>query len=168
MGDKAENIKAMQEFSREASATLARAYPSLIILGAFITALINYYVTRFFWGRIYNLDLFHPARFSEWVVPEQTIWVFIGSCVLSIFPSNVLGFIGINFFLITLVAYFLQGLAILIYFLESRNVPVLFWFLIFFVIVLQPLLIGIGIGLGIFDIWMDLRKVKVARDGDLS
>jgi uncharacterized protein YybS (DUF2232 family) len=58
------------------------------------------------------------------------------------------------------VVYFLQGLAILIHFLESRNVPVFFWTLIFFVIVLQPLLIGVAVGLGIFDIWIDLRKIR--------
>jgi uncharacterized protein YybS (DUF2232 family) len=59
-------------------------------------------------------------------------------------------------------------LAILIYFLESRNVPVFFWVLIFFVIVFQPLLIGAGIGLGVFDTWMDLRKIRTNREQGLE
>jgi hypothetical protein len=36
-----------------------------------------------------------------------------------------------------------------------------FWVLIFFVIIIQPLLVGASIGLGVFDAWMDLRKVRV-------
>ena len=31
----------------------------------------------------------------------------------------------------------------------------------FFVILLQPLLVGVSIGLGVFDTWMDLRKIRV-------
>ena len=117
------------------------------------------------WGRINGLDLFHhPARFSGWVIPDQAVWVFIGSGILSFLADNILGAIAMNFFFITLIVYFLQGLAILIYFLVSRNVPFFFWVLIFFVIVFQPLLIGAGIALGIFDTWMDLRKIRANRE----
>ncbi len=122
--------------------------------------MVNYYATRFLWERIYGPELFHPARFSEWVVPDQTVWVFIASGALYFLAGDVLSIIGMNLFFLVLVVYFFQGLAILIYFLESRNVPVFFWILIFFVIVFQPLLIGAGMGLGIFDSWMDLRKLR--------
>jgi uncharacterized protein YybS (DUF2232 family) len=105
--------------------------------------------------------MFHEARFSDWVIPDQVIWVLIGSSAVFLLADNVLGSIGINLLLMTLVAYFIQGVAITIYFLESRNVPVFFWVLIFFVILLQPLLVGVSIGLGVFDTWMDLRKIRV-------
>ena len=162
------DLKEMQEFADRASGTLAQSYPSLIIIGTFITTVISYYMTRFLWGRIYSLDLFHPARFSGWAVPDQTIWVFIGSGALIFLADHILGTIAMNLFFIALIVYFLQGLAILIYFLESRNVPVFFWVLIFFVIVFQPLLIGAGIGLGIFDTWMDLRKIRTNREQGLE
>ena len=130
--------------------------------------MINYYTIRFLWGYLYSVELFHSARFSEWVLPDQTIWVFIGSGALIFLADNILGPIAMSLFFIALIVYFLQGLAILIYFLESRNVPVFFWFLIFFVIVFQPLLIGAGIGLGLFDTWMDTRKVRVNRKQNLE
>ena len=82
-----------------------------------------------------------------------------GVATLSV-TDNILGTIGLNLFLMALVVYFFQGLSIIIFFLESRNVPVFFWVLIFFVIIFQPLLIGASIGLGIFDIWLDMRKVR--------
>jgi uncharacterized protein YybS (DUF2232 family) len=117
-------------------------------------------MVRLLWSRIYGPGLFHPARFSGWVAPEQAIWVLIGSGGLLFFAEGILGVLGLNLLSLVLVIYFLQGLAILIHFLDSRNVPVFFWILIFFVIVLQPLLIGVAVGLGIFDAWIDLRKIR--------
>ena len=164
MGDKPENLKAMQEFADKTSDALAQSYPSFIIIGTFITAVINYYAARFLWGRIYGSDLFHPARFSGWSVPDQTVWVFIGSGALLFSADGILGAVGMNLFFLVSVVYFFQGLSILIYFLESRNVPVFFWILIFFVIAFQPLLVGAAIGLGVFDIWMDMRKIRKTQD----
>jgi len=164
MGDKSEEIKVLQDFAGKASGSLAQAYPSFIALGTLITALVNYYATRFLWRRIDSYDMFHHARFSGWVVPDQVIWILISSSAVFLLADNVLGAIGINLLLMALVAYFFQGLAITIYFLESRNVPVFFWVLIFFVILLQPLLVGASIGLGIFDTWMDLRKVRAIKE----
>ena len=161
IGDKSEELKVVQDFAGKASGLLAQAYPSFIVLGAFVTALINYYATRFLWRRIYGYGMFHEARFSGWVIPDQVIWVLIGSSAVFLLADNALGSIGINLLLMTLVAYFIQGIAITIYFLESRNVPVFFWILMFFVILLQPLLVGVSIGLGVFDTWMDLRKIRV-------
>jgi len=164
MGDKPEELKVLQDFAGKASGSLVQAYPSFIALGTFITALINYYATRFLWRRIDTYEMFHHARFSGWIVPDQVIWVLIGSSSVFLLADNALGAIGINLLLMTLIAYFFQGLAVAIYFLESRNVPVFFWVLIFFVILLQPLLVGASIGLGVFDTWMDLRKVRVIRE----
>ena len=161
MGDKSEELKVLQDFSGKASDSLVQAYPSFIALGTFITALINFYSTRFLWRRVGSEDIFCHARFSGWTVPDQVIWVLIGSSTVFLLTNNILGTIGLNFLLITLVAYFFQGLAITIFFLESRSVPVFFWVLIFFVILNQPLLVGASIGLGVFDSWMDLRKVRV-------
>jgi uncharacterized protein YybS (DUF2232 family) len=168
MGDKSEEIKLFQDFAVKASDSLVQAYPSFIALGAFITALINYYATRFLWRRIDNYDMFHPARFSGWVVPDNVVWILIGSSTAFFLADNTLGFIGINLLVISLIAYFFQGLAIIIFFLESRNVPVFFWIIIFFVIILQPLLVGASIGLGVFDSWMDLRKVRVIEKQKLE
>jgi len=161
IGDKSEELKVVQDFADKTSGSLAQAYPSFIVLGTFVTALINYYATRFLWGRIYGYDIFHEARYSGWVIPDQVIWILIGSSAVFLLADNALGSIGINLLLMTLVAYFIQGMAITIYFLESRNVPVFFWILMFFVILLQPLLVGVSIGLGVFDTWMDLRKIRV-------
>lgn len=161
---KAADLKAMEEFAGQVSGVMARSYPAFITMGTLITAVINYYLVRFLWGRINGPGLFHPGRFSQWTVPDPMVWAFIGSGGLCFFSEGILGTLGLNLFLLVLVVYFFQGLSILMHFLESRNVPVFFWVLIFLVIVIQPLLIGAAIGLGIFDSWLDFRKIRNKPD----
>ena len=108
IGDKSEELKVVQDFADKASGSLAQAYPSFIVLGTFVTALINYYATRFLWRRIYDYDMFHEARFSGWVIPDQVIWILIGSSAVFLLADNALGSIGINLLLMTLVAYFFK------------------------------------------------------------
>lgn len=71
---------------------------------------------------------------------------------------------GLNVFLVVFVIYFTQGLSIVVYFLKARNVQVFFWFVLFILIFVQPLLIGLVAGLGVFDIWADFRKLRKASD----
>jgi len=51
-----------------------------------------------------------------------------------------------------------------VHFLKARNVQVFFWFVLFILIFVQPLLIGLVAGLGVFDIWADFRKLRKAAD----
>ena len=71
---------------------------------------------------------------------------------------------GLNIFLVMLVIYFAQGLSIVVHFLKARNVQVVFWFVLFILIFVQPLLIGLVAGLGVFDIWADFRKLRSVED----
>jgi len=73
----------------------------------------------------------------------------------------------LNLFVITAVIYGLQGMAVAVYFLDKKSVPVFLWVIVFILIFSQPLLIGLLLGLGLFDTWLDFRKLKVkpAVDG---
>ena len=71
---------------------------------------------------------------------------------------------GLNMFLAMLCIYIAQGLSIIVYFLKVRKVPTFFWFVLFILIFVQPLLIGLVAGLGVFDIWADFRKLRTVED----
>ena len=71
---------------------------------------------------------------------------------------------GLNVFLVMLCIYFAQGLSIIVHFLKVRKVPTFFWFVLFILIFVQPLLIGLVAGLGVFDIWADFRKLRTVED----
>ena len=65
-----------------------------------------------------------------------------------------------NVFLGMLTIYFFQGLAVTIHILRSKNIPVFVWWLMFLMVLLQPLLVGVVMGVGVFDLWGDFRKLK--------
>ncbi|NIQ02818.1 MAG: DUF2232 domain-containing protein, partial [Nitrospinaceae bacterium] len=65
-----------------------------------------------------------------------------------------------NVFIVMLVIYFFQGMAVSIHLLEAKRIPKPIWVVVFFLVFLQPVLLGIVIGLGVFDIWADFRKLR--------
>jgi uncharacterized protein YybS (DUF2232 family) len=59
-----------------------------------------------------------------------------------------------------MVIYFAQGMSIAIHFLKTRKVPIFLWLIFFILIFAQPILIGLIAGIGVFDIWVDFRKIR--------
>jgi len=160
MGESQQKLEAMRQFSEETSRTLASAYPLFVALGALVGAILNYSLVRWLWGRLYGPGLFSPAKFSEWVFPEEFVWGVIASGAVFFFASGMLAILGMNVFFALLAVYFFQGLAVAVHILSARKVPVFWWGLFFFMILLQPLLVGIVAGVGLFDIWADFRKLR--------
>jgi uncharacterized protein YybS (DUF2232 family) len=114
--------------------------------------------------RIYGVGLFSGRAFSDWVCPDNLVWCFIFSGSAVFLGNGMVESAGLNVFLIMLCIYFSQGLSIVVHFLKVRNVPTFFWFVLFILIFVQPLLIGLLAGLGVFDIWVDFRKIRIAED----
>ncbi|MEE9259240.1 MAG: YybS family protein [Nitrospinaceae bacterium] len=140
--------------------TFAQAYPALITVGSLITAALNFALVRFFWIRFYGPSLFSGRKFSEWILPDQMIWALILSGTAVYLTDAPPGVIGMNVLIVVGMIYFFQGLAIIKHFLEARKVPAFFQVLLLLLIFIQPLLIGLVVGLGVFDLWVDFRKLK--------
>lgn len=160
VGESPADLEAMKEFAERSSQTLASAYPAFIMVGSLIAAAVNYALVHVLWVRLYGPAMFHPGRFSEWVFPEALIWALILSGVATFFIGGTLGTLGMNVLVVMLVLYFFYGMAIIVYFLEARKVPIFVWVIIFFLIFIQPIFMGLAIGLGVFDLWADFRKLR--------
>ncbi len=161
MGEKQVDLDAMQEFFEESSRTFASAYPAFIMVGSLITAAVNYFLVRIVWAKFYGDTLFRKEKFSELLLPDFLIWGLIVSAGSLFFIGSPAGTVGINLFVLLVLVYLFQGLAILVHTLKSKGVPKFVWILVFFIIMIQPILMGLLVGLGIFDIWVDFRKIKL-------
>ena len=128
----------------------------------------NYGLLRVVWRRIYGPGLFSERSFAEWVCPENLVWSFILASIALFFGQGVLAELGLNLFVFMMVIYFVQGMSIVIHFLKARKVPAFLWFILFILIFAQPLLIGLVFGMGIFDIWVDFRKIRNPVSSDES
>jgi uncharacterized protein YybS (DUF2232 family) len=160
MGESQTDLDAMQKAFEETSRTFASAYPAFIMVGSLITAAVNFFLVRFLWIKLYGQTLFRQEKFSELVLPDFLIFLLILSSASLFFIESSIGVVGVNLFALVILVYFFQGLAVTVHILESKNAHVLIWVLVFFLIVIQPVLMGLVIGLGVFDIWVDFRKIR--------
>jgi len=157
-GSEEDKLLLEKSFAR-VSKLFSEIYPSLLFVGSLITASVNYFTLLWFAGKLEAPFPFHPGEFAEWQLPESTVWLLLASGG-AVTLGGGLGSIGSNILLVVLFAYFFQGMAVVVHFLKTRNFARVFWFVAFFLIMLQPILIGIAIGLGVFDLWADFRKLK--------
>ncbi len=162
MGEDAEQVEQMKAFAERAAEGFAASYPAFLLIGSLIGAAANYALIRAVWTRFYGPGLFPAGAFSEWICPENLVWGFILSAAALFLGQGMVSAAGLNVFLLMLVIYFTQGISIVVYFLKARNVQVFFWFVLFILIFVQPILIGLVAGLGVFDIWADFRKLKTS------
>ena len=160
MGENQANLDSMREVFKETSRTFASAYPAFIMVGSLVTAAVNFFLVRVLWTRLYGQTLFRREKFSELVLPDFLVWLLIGSSASLFFIGSPVGTIGINLFAMVVLIYLFQGLAVTVHILKSKQAHILIWILVFFLILFQPILMGLVIGLGVFDIWVDFRKIR--------
>ena len=164
VGENTAEVADMKVFAERTAEGFAASYPAFLLIGSLISSAANYALVRIARTRLYGPGLFSGGAFSEWLCSENLIWGFILSAAALFLGQGMVADAGLNVFLVMLVIYFTQGLSIVVYFLKARNVQVFFWFVLFILIFVQPLLIGLVAGLGVFDIWADFRKLRKASD----
>jgi hypothetical protein len=97
----------------------------------------------------------------EWQAAEPAVWLFIGSGFLYLLaPHELVQIAALNLFLVSLVFYFFQGLAIMSYYFHHKKVPVFLRGLGYVLLALEQIMMLAVVGLGLFDIWMDFRGLK--------
>jgi uncharacterized protein YybS (DUF2232 family) len=138
---------------------LVRITPGLMAVYLLMTAWVNLLLARsFFKAKTWFGTDF--GTLNAWKAPEVLVWVAIGSGVALFLPSPMLKFIGMNGLLVLMVVYFFQGMAIVAFFFEKKKLPKFLKIVLYVLIFIQQILIFFIIGLGFFDVWLDLRRLN--------
>lgn len=129
---------------------------------------VNYLVT----GRLAkarNYEMTQLPKFSLWQIPWYLAYGFIVGLTGFLFSQffGPYGFfayvIGLNLLLVFGTLYFIQGLAVVNFFLDKRSLNSLTRSAVFLLaIFIQVLFQGIS-WLGVFDTWFDFRKLATSR-----
>jgi uncharacterized protein YybS (DUF2232 family) len=159
-GDSEADIADMKAFVDKTIGGFASAYPAFVFIGSLVSAMANYGLLRIVWRRINGPGLFSERTFAEWICLENLIWGFIASSAALFFGQGIVADAGLNLFVVMMVIYFVQGMSIVTHFLQARKIPVFLWIALFILIFAQPLFIGLVAGIGVFDIWVDFRKIR--------
>jgi uncharacterized protein YybS (DUF2232 family) len=153
----AEELQYIADSKPQMISLFTKIFPGLCIIAAVFTIWINLIAA----GRLLKSRGIVPPQLStlsEWSAPARLVWVFIAAGGMIALPVAPVRFLGINLFLATSFIYFLQGLAIVSFFFQQKNISPFFRFLVYFLIAIQQMLMVAIVAVGFFNLWVDFRK----------
>jgi uncharacterized protein YybS (DUF2232 family) len=154
----------LQAYIQEVVGFAAHLVPALFIISTAVGAVLNYGAVRALWRRMGGPPLFPDVSLAQWKAPEPCVWVLIVGGILYLMPILRLQIAGLNVLLLAGLVYLIQGLGIVVFYLQKASVPPLFRSLAYAVLVLQPvLLLGVA-AFGLFDLWFDFRRLRNKRE----
>jgi uncharacterized protein YybS (DUF2232 family) len=139
-----------------------RISPALAAMLAGFAIFVN---LRLFWRCGGKNKLAYPmfADLSKWSAPEWLIWGLIATGFGMLAPIHEISDIALNGFLLFAAIYFCQGLAIMGFYFQSLSVPVIVRGVIYFITIVQPVVAAVVCVAGVFDMWIDFRRLKPPR-----
>lgn len=163
MGVSDESLVQLSNSLEQIHYVLVRIVPAMVIGSTLFVAWINLLLAR---GILTAKGVFFPdfGRLNHWKAPDALVWLFIGCGGMLLMPGNSLKMLGLNGLLILLTVYFLQGIAVVSYYFEKKRFPRALRLFLYTLIALQQFILLLIIGLGLFDIWLNFRKLKTNKN----
>jgi uncharacterized protein YybS (DUF2232 family) len=160
MGLPQSGLENLQEQMPQMIDIILQLLPALLFLSfAFIVLLNILYLGRRFPEQ--RSGWFAPQSLREWKAPEPLVWGLIASG-FALFISH-LGWLwaaALNLLLVISACYFAQGLAVIAFLFHKNNVPRFLRGLTYVLIVFQQIFTLLVVGLGLFDLWGDFRRLR--------
>lgn len=159
MGLAQSGLEKLQEQTPQMIDLILQLLPALLFLSFALIALINlFYLGRRFPER--RKDWFTIDSLRKWKAPEPLVWGLIASGFTLFIPN--LGWLwtaALNLLVVIGAFYFAQGLAVIAFFFHKNNVPRFLRGLTYVLIVFQQIFTLLVVGLGLFDLWGDFRRL---------
>ena len=159
MGASEDFIQKFSESLDQIQYGLIRIIPSMVTASFLLVTWSNLLMAR---PILKKRGLFFPdfGPLNLWKTPDNLVWGLIGSGGLLVLPGSVFKIIGLNCLLILLMVYFFQGIAIVSFLFQKKNFPRPLRVFLYSLIAFQQIILLLIIGLGIFDMWLNFRKIK--------
>jgi hypothetical protein len=141
-------------------ATILQLLPAAAFVSLGLVVLFNVVLLcrRFPEKRPFWLTL---VSLREWKAPDFLVWGVIVSGFSMFIPGlESLKTLAANFLLVFGACYFFQGLAIIAFYFNKNNVPRFVRGVVYLFIVFQQIFTLLVVGLGLFDLWVDFRRLR--------
>jgi uncharacterized protein YybS (DUF2232 family) len=137
---------------------LVRLLPSLAAASTLFVAWTNLIAARPIMAR-FGVAVPDFGRLNRWRAPDPLVWGVIGCGIIMLLPATGIRLIGLNGLMVLLTIYFIQGIAIVSFFFEKKKLPRPFRAALYTLIAFQQLLLLVIICIGLFDMWINFRKI---------
>lgn len=159
-GFSAGTIELARESSSQVVEVIVQILPALAFIGFVAVILVNLVFLLYRFPEYRNF--FFPIKnLKEWKSPDPLIWCFILSGFSIFLPAPWgLKTVALNLLLMSALFYFFHGLAIIAYFFHLKKVPMVLRSIGYILIALEQLVTLFVVGLGLFDLWGDFRRLN--------
>jgi uncharacterized protein YybS (DUF2232 family) len=159
MGVSEDNIRMISDSMDEIKYVFVRIIPALIIVSTLFVSWISLLISK---QVLVKKNLFYPdfGTLNLWKAPEYLVWVVIASSLMLFIPDKSIKVTGINILLILMAVYFFQGIAIVSFYFKKKQLPQALKVFLYSLIALQHIIFLFIIGLGFFDVWLNVRKIE--------
>jgi uncharacterized protein YybS (DUF2232 family) len=160
MGVSKEGLEVLKEQIPRVAETLFQLLPALFFLSLVFVVLVNVLLLcRRFPER--RAEWLLNANLREWKCPEPLVWGLI-ACGFALFVPGLefVQVLALNVLLVISAGYFAQGVAIIAFFFHKNKVPRFLRGITYVLIVVQQILTLVVVGLGLFDLWGDFRRLR--------
>jgi uncharacterized protein YybS (DUF2232 family) len=151
-----ENVAELEKYGK---AFIDTVYPSLMIVGIGFAVWLNVIMARPVF-RMGNLSYPEFVPMDRWQTPEGMIWgVIVSGFALFLLPE-VIQSLAANVLIVLMVIYLFHGLSIILFFLNKYRLPSWIKIGVYFLIVVQQVFLLLLAIAGLFDQWVDFRKLR--------
>ncbi len=157
-----EQMKKIEESADLVIAAFTRIAPALFLCITALIVWINLVVCKRIFQR-WGLSFPDFGDLTCWRSHETLVWLLIGCGSGMLIPMEAVRTVCMNGLLIMLLVYFFQGIAIVAYFFKTYRVPPIIKIIGYLLIIIQQLMLVLVVGLGLFDLWFDFRKITPGR-----
>lgn len=152
-----EQMQYIKENSGKIARILTYTFPAISLISLSVIILVNVLICR----TLFKVSAPASPDFGDlslWKASDYMIWLLIVSGASIMIPLSWIKFTALNFLILCLFIYFLQGIAIIEFFFKRKNAPFYLRFLVYFLIMIQQYLMFFVVAAGLFDLWIDFRK----------
>jgi len=163
MGVSQESILMLSNSLESIQYVLVRIIPALVVSSTLFISWTSLLLAK---PLLRSRKLFFPSYDSLklWKAPEHLVWGIIACGATLLLPNKAIKVFGLNGLMILMTVYFFQGIAIVSFYFEKKKFPRMLRFVLYSFIALQQIILLVVIGLGLFDIWLNFRKLGVNED----
>ncbi len=136
---------------------IVRTIPGILISCTLGIAWLNLLIARRY-CRVSGFESCSREKLTLWKAPEFIVWFVIAGGLMLLLPFTGFKLPAINLLIVLGTIYFLQGLAVVAFYLERLRIPFFVKGFLFAVLFLQQFASLATAALGLFDVWFDFRK----------
>jgi uncharacterized protein YybS (DUF2232 family) len=154
-----EQVKLIKDDAPQIIRFFTDTFFSIALVGACLVAWLNILAGRALFQR---KKLLFPnlGDLVFWKVPEKFVWILIAGGIIYLVPVKMAGVFGNNILIVCCFVYLLQGFAIVGFFFRKFNMPRIYRGGIYFLFFAQQYLMLLLVTAGLFDMWIDFRKMN--------